>query len=210
MTRCSKGIMPTLSAIMVLALVPWSSLYAASANASRIALVIGNGDEPKPRRFLTDTLTYRSVAATSDVDAFSNQRIQCPSEISITVDTTPLQAQGRTQVWIYSVRTGKISLLRGSEYSALFPGTFDVEDGVCEVDGDASWYLMAFTEDTNPRVAEYHEVHFTWQGKALSKPIFKTIPGEIIKGRPACPPKKWGNGFVLLKHKLGECAPEEH
>ena len=44
MTRCRKGKMPALSVVMTVALILWSASYAASADARRIALVIGNGD----------------------------------------------------------------------------------------------------------------------------------------------------------------------
>ena len=183
----------------------------AATAAGGIKMPVAWRDEPKPRRFLTDTLTYRSVAATSDIDASSEQKVQCQREIRFTVDTTPLQAQGRTEVWVYNVRTGgEPDRLRGSEVLELIPGRFDEKDGVCEVDENTSWYVMAFTKDTNPRVAEYHEVHATWKGKALSKPISTPIPGEFIKGRPACPPERWGRGADLLSKKLGECSPEEH
>ena len=44
MTRSRKGRMPALSVVMIVTLVLWSALYATSADARRIALVIGNGN----------------------------------------------------------------------------------------------------------------------------------------------------------------------
>ena len=178
-----------------------------AATSAGIEIPVSWIDAPEHRRFLNDTLTYRSVAATSDVDA-DQVKVTCQRAIRFKVDTGTLQAQGTTEVWVHNPRNGgRTYPVRDTVVTADLEG--ELKKGECEVTGDALWYVMAFTTDTTPRVAEYHVVRATWEGKALSKPISTSIPGEFIKGRPACPPEDWGKGYVDFKKQLGDCGREE-
>ena len=184
-----------------------------AATSAGIEMPVSWLDDPKHRRLLNDTLTYRSVDADSKVVAKSVD-ITCTNTIRFKVDTATLQAKGTTDVWVYDTQEGGPIAQVGDDYvTAALPGT--LVEGKCHVVEDAKWYVMAFTIDTTPRVAEYHEVYATWEGKPPVELASKEIPGEFIKGRPACPPETWKKDadaydpYDQFKKELGEVCGRE-
>ena len=181
-----------------------SRIRAAAASEEGIEIPVSWDNDPTPQRFLNDRLIYRSVAAKSNVTA-GPVTDTCERSIKFTIDTSTLQAQGTTQVWVHDVQQQETKQVTDEYESDPLPGR--IEDGECKVTEKASWYVMAFTTDTTPRVAEYHIVTASWKGSQVDPVTPERIRGEFIKGRPACPPNNWGQGYVEFREELGECGP---